>query len=104
MTDRKDREAARYVLVQLAERSQDIVSLELAMPDDDASAQAREASEKSMIAKRDSLISMLETSLSQFPTWNNNNALRNSLNKSVSHTCRLKRLLWSLPARLLQST
>ena len=77
----KDREAARYVLVQLAERSQDIVSLELAMPDDDASAQAREASEKSMIAKRDSLISMLETSLSQFPTWNNNNALRNSLNK-----------------------
>ncbi len=53
----KDREAARYVLVQLAERSQDIVSLELAMPDDDASAQAREASEKSMIAKRDSLIS-----------------------------------------------
>lgn len=73
----KDKEAARYVLVELVERSRGRYAF------DEPAEETENGSETvkdDRIAKRDRLISLLEESLTRFPSWYNNNALRNSLN------------------------
>ena len=75
----KDNEAARYVLAELAERSQGRYNYYIEEPleeTEDGQGTANDAK----IARRDKLISFLKASLSQFPSWYNNNALRNALN------------------------
>lgn len=75
----KDNEAARYVLAELAERSQGRYNYYIEEPLEDTE-DGQGTANDAKIAGRDKLISFLKASLSQFPSWYNNNALRNALN------------------------